>query len=60
MTGTGNLVVHCSECGHEWTAAHCPMDLNKFVRLVRNTHCPMCGATPKNVKMGPHPSKETA
>lgn len=34
----------CVECKHIWIAAYTPMNLTVMAKLIKQLHCPMCGA----------------
>lgn len=38
------MMGRCGECGHVWPVVYFPMDLERFVNVVKGASiCPMCG-----------------
>jgi hypothetical protein len=54
MTTRTPVEVNCGDCRHAWVAAHAPMEMGKFARLLSRAAkagCPMCSGT--KIFMGP-------
>lgn len=37
------VYLKCRPCGYTWVAAHVPMPVRDFARLMRRAACPRCG-----------------
>lgn len=54
------MQVHCSDCRHEWIAAHLPMEMMKLANLLKGIACPKCGTSGKKIFIGPAPRQDAA
>lgn len=41
--------VRCEVCEHKWVAAYLPLEISKYVRIMRGMRCPMCAANAKHI-----------
>jgi hypothetical protein len=43
------LKVRCAACDHSWAVAYMPLEVSVIVKIVKNAHCPACGASPRRI-----------
>lgn len=45
------LRTYCVACGHKWTAAYLPMNLNKMAQIAESLRCPSCAASSHDIRI---------
>ena len=39
----------CEKCGHVWIVAWIPMNVMRFIAVIKGAHCPRCGVGSKDL-----------